>query len=324
MTMVHRRIVILVENQYQELELWYPLLRLREEGVEAKLVGPGIEETFLGRHGFPAKAEMVTSSVSPKDFDGIIIPGGFAPDYLRRLPVVTNLVREMYQQGKLIGALSRGPWVLISADIVRGKRIAGLISLRDDINNAGGEFVDAPVVVDGNIITARGPNELPLFMREVLAFLWRSRPRLNEPHPDGWLIDGTGNMLSLAQLLRGKPALVLFFDSGFSPRGMTFLPRYNGLAERVERKGGLFIGISTESIFTHQELQRRLQLAFPLYSDVFLEVTKAFGVLGASGLAEWAVMLIDAHGVLRFAERCPGGDVESLPGFQRKFESLFG
>ncbi|MEN3202260.1 MAG: DJ-1/PfpI/YhbO family deglycase/protease [Atribacterota bacterium] len=322
--MNRRRIIILVENQYQELELWYPLLRLQEEGIEAKLVGPGLEETFLGRHGFPAKAEMVTSSVSPRDFDGVIIPGGFAPDYLRRLPVVTNLVREMYQQGKLIGALSRGPWVLISADIVRGKRLTGLISLRDDVNNAGGEFVDAPVVVDGNIITARGPNELPHFMQEVLAFLWRSRPRLNEPHPDGWLVDSTGNVLSLAQVIRGRPSLLLFFDSSFSPRGINLLPKYHEWAKRVEEKGGLFIGISTDSIFTHREFQNRFPLPFPLYSDIFLEVTKAFGVLGNNGLAEWAIFLIDAHGVLRFAERCPGGDIENLPGFQRKFESLFG
>lgn len=322
--MSRRRIIILVENQYQELELWYPLLRLQEEGIEAKLVGPGLEETFLGRHGFPAKAEMVTSSVSPRDFDGVIIPGGFAPDYLRRLPVVTNLVREMYQQGKLIGSLSRGPWVLISADIVRGKRITGLISLRDDVNNAGGEFVDAPVVVDGNIITARGPSELPLFMREVLAFLWRSRPRLNEPHPDGWLVDSSGNVASLGQVIKGKPSLLLFFDSGFSPRSVNLLPRYREWAKRVEERGGLFIGISTDSIFTHRELQNRFSLSFPLYSDVSLEVTKAFGVLGGNGLAEWAVFLIDAHGVLRFAERCPGGDIENLPGFQRKFEGLFG
>lgn len=322
--MTHRRIVILVENQYQELELWYPLLRFQEEGVEAKLVGPEIEETFSGRHGFPAKAEIVISSISSRDFDGVIIPGGFAPDYLRRLPVVTNLVREMYQQGKLIGALSRGPWVLISADVVRGKRIAGLVSLRDDVNNAGGEFVDAPVIVDGNIITARGPSELPLFMREVLAFLWQSRPRLNEPHPDGWLVDGAGNVLPLSQILQGKPSLVLFFDSIFSSRGMSLLPRYNDWAERVEHRGGLFIGISADSIFTHREFQNRFPLRFPLYSDVFLEVTKAFGVLGANGLAEWAVFLVDAHGVLRFAERCPGGDIENLPGFQRKFENLFG
>ncbi|MGQ9622847.1 MAG: DJ-1/PfpI/YhbO family deglycase/protease [Candidatus Caldatribacteriaceae bacterium] len=322
--MARRRVIILVENQYQELELWYPLLRLQEEGIEARLVGPGVEETFLGRHGFPAKAEVVTSSVAPRDFDGVIIPGGFAPDYLRRLPVVTNLIREMYQQGKLIGALSRGPWVLISADIVRGKRITGLISLRDDVNNAGGEFVDAPVVVDGNIVTARGPNELPLFMREVLSFLWRARPHLNEPHPDGWLVDGTGNVLFLSQILHGKPALVLFFDSDFSPRSMNFLPRYNEWAEEVERKGGIFLGISADSFFTHREFQSRFPLRFPLYSDVSLELIKAFGVLGAGGLSEWAVFLVDVHGILRFGERCPGGDIRNLPGFQRKFESLFG
>ena len=138
--MAVRRIIVLVESQYQELELWYPLLRLREAGIEAKLVGINVEETFYGRHGFPARAEMAISLINARDFDGVIIPGGFAPDYLRRLPVVLNLVREFYQGGKLVAAISRGPWVLVSADIVRGKRIAGLVSIKDDVNNAGGDF----------------------------------------------------------------------------------------------------------------------------------------------------------------------------------------
>ena len=111
-----RRIIVLVESQYQELELWYPLLRLREAGIEAKLVGINVEETFYGRHGFPARAEMAISLINARDFDGVIIPGGFAPDYLRRLPVVLNLVREFYQGGKLVALFLGVPgcWSLLT------------------------------------------------------------------------------------------------------------------------------------------------------------------------------------------------------------------
>ena len=321
--MASRRIMILLDHQYQELELWYPLLRLREEDIETRLVGSSTEETFLGRHGFPAKAEMITSSVNSRDFDGVIIPGGFAPDYLRRFPVVINLVRECYQQGKLIGTLSRAPWVLISADIVRGKRITGLFSIRDDVHNAGGEFIDLPVVVDGNIITARGPEDLPLFMREVLSFLWRNHIRTGLACPDGWLTDNAGNRLPLVQILSGKGTVLFFFDSVFSARGVQ-LPTYRALGEEITKRGGLFLGVSADPFFVQREFANQTSLSFPLYSDVSLDVIRAFGVLSREHLAEWAVFIIDRHGVIRYGESCPAGDFAVLPGFQRKLESVLG
>ncbi|MGQ9746192.1 MAG: DJ-1/PfpI/YhbO family deglycase/protease [Candidatus Caldatribacteriaceae bacterium] len=322
--MVRRKVMILVENQYQELELWYPLLRLREEGIEARLVGQSTEETFLGRHGFPAKVEVVTSSVSSRDFDGVIIPGGFAPDYLRRFPVVLNLVRELYQQNKLIGALSRAPWVLISADIIRGKRVTGLFSVKDDVNNAGGEFVNLPVVVDGNVITAQGPEDLPLFMKEVLFFLWHDRIRVGEFCPDGWLADTSGNSVSLWRILSDKSGVLLFFDSVSSPRSEQFLPSYGKLSEEIEKKGGVFLGISTDSFFVQQDFANRFSLSFPLWSDSSLELTKAFGVLGKNSLAEWAVFIVDRNKIIRYGESCPTGEIESLPGFRKKMENIFG
>ncbi|MGC8777308.1 MAG: DJ-1/PfpI/YhbO family deglycase/protease [Candidatus Caldatribacteriaceae bacterium] len=322
--MARRRIMMLVENQYQELELWYPLLRLREEGIETRLVGSSTEETFLGRHGFPARAEVITSSVSSHDFDGIIVPGGFAPDYLRRFPVVLNLIRECYQQGKLIGALSRAPWVLISADIVRGKRITGLFSVRDDVNNAGGEFVNLPVVVDGNIITAQGPEDLPLFMKEVLSFLWRNKVRIGESCPDGWLTDTDGNRVQLSQLLSKRGTVLFFFDSVFSARGEKFLPGYGKLAGNIAQRGGFLLGVSSDPFFVQREFAKRATLPFPLYSDMSLEVIKALGVLSKEHLAEWAVFIIDQNGVIRYAEHCPAGDIEALPGFQKKLESVLG
>lgn len=322
--MARRRVMILVENQYQELELWYPLLRLREEGIEARLVGASTEEAFLGRHGFPARAEVITSSVSSRDFDGIIIPGGFAPDYLRRFPVVLNLVRECYQQGKLIGALSRAPWVLISADIVRGKRITGLFSIKDDVINAGGDFVNLPVVVDGNIVTAQGPEELPLFMKEVLFFLWQNPIRVGEPCPDSWLIDSGGNRVLLSQILAGKGAVLLFFDSVLSPKSEKLLPTYNAFSEAIAKRGGLFIGVSSDAFFVQREFINRSSVSFPLYSDSALDTIKAFGVLSKEYLAEWTVFIVDRNGTIRYGESCPSGDIGALPGFQKKLEGILG
>lgn len=322
--MAIRRIIVLVENQYQELELWYPLLRLREAGIEAKLVGVNVEETFYGRHGFPARGEMPISLVNPRDFDGVIIPGGFAPDYLRRLPVVLSLVREFYQEGKLVGAISRGPWVLVSADIVRGKRIAGLISIKDDVNNAGGDFTNSPIMVDGNIITARGPDDLPLFMEEVLYFLWQNKPCLDISAPDGWLIDTTGNSILLSQLLRGKGGVILFFNSVFSPQGSQTLPRYHSLQEQIEKKKGIFIPISSDTFFAQRTFIEQNNLPFPLWSDPSTQIIKSFGVWSRDFLARWAVFLVDQQGFLRYGEDCPTGDLDNLPGFQRKLESILG
>ncbi|MEN3185166.1 MAG: DJ-1/PfpI/YhbO family deglycase/protease [Atribacterota bacterium] len=322
--MARRRVMILVENQYQELELWYPLLRLREEGIEARLVGTSTEETFLGRHGFPARAEVITSSVSSRDFDGIIIPGGFAPDYLRRFPVVLTLVREYYQQGKLIGALSRAPWVLISADIVRGKRITGLFSIKDDVVNAGGDFVNLPVVADGNIITAQGPEELPLFMKEVLLFLWQNSIRIGESCPDSWLTDTGGTRVLLSQVIAGKGAVLLFFDSVLSPSSEKLLPAYNTLSDTITKRGGLFIGISSDAFFVQRVFINRSSVSFPLYSDPALDTIKAFGVLSREYLAAWTVFIVDRNGTIRYGESCPGGDIETLPGFQKKLEVILG
>ncbi len=318
-----RRVMIFIENLYQELELWYPLLRLKEEGIETKLVGSGSSDLYTGRNGFPAKPEVTASSISARDFDGLIIPGGFAPDYLRRYPVVINLVKETFQQGKLIGALCHGPSVLISADIIRGKRVTGNHAIRDDIINAGAEFVDMQAVVDGNILTAQGPNDLPVFMKEVLAFFWQSKPRLKEHFPDGTLYDANLDLVTLSDIITGNPTILVFFDSIMSPTATRVLASYNEMMKRMEQIGGKFFAISSDSIFTLKEMSQKMGLIYPLLSDVSGTVIRAYGVKGKNDLAEWAVFFIDKNGVLRYAESCPGGDIEHLPGFKRQLETLF-
>lgn len=322
--MNNRKVMIFIENLYQELELWYPLLRLKEEGIETKLVGTGSSDLYSGRNGFPARPETNASSISSRDFDGVIIPGGFAPDYLRRYPAIINLVKEIFQQGKLIGALCHGPSVLISADIIRGKRITGSRAIRDDIVNAGGEYInDYQTVVDGNILTAQGPNDLPAFMKEVIGFFSQTKPRLKNPFPESFLYDDHLEIISLSSVVKGSPTVLLFFDSIASPLSQKVLVDYNRLSGSIHQFGGKFLAISIDSIYVQKEYTQKMGLEYPLYSDVSGDTIRAFGVKGKNNLAEWSVFMIDKNGILRYSENCPSGDIENLPGFKRHLDSLF-
>lgn len=170
MTLRGKRIAVLVENMYQELELWYPVLRLREEGAEVRIVGTGQGE-YTSKLGYPAKADVAAADVRAADLDAVIIPGGYAPDYMRRDAAMVRLVREAFQQGKIVAAICHAGWMLVSAGILRGKTATCYPSIKDDVTNAGATYVDREVVRDGNLITSRRPDDLPAFCREVIAAL---------------------------------------------------------------------------------------------------------------------------------------------------------
>jgi len=317
-----KRIALLVENLYQELDVWYTLLRLREEGVEVETIGTGTQGDYLGRHNFAVRVEKLASSVDAGKFDGVIVPGGFAPAYLRRYPAVVNLVRECYQQEKLVAALHHGPWVLISAGVVRGKRVTGAVSVKDDVENAGGEFVDLPVVVDGNLVTARSSQELPAFIQEVLGFLWRQKPRLNETFPDGFLYDSLGNLVVLSDLIRRTPAVLLFIDSVFNTLFSELLPDYQRLNKRVKERGGLFLVISGDPFPALRYFLAQAGADYQVFSDPLLRLGRSFGVLNGMGLLDWNVLVVDRNGAIRYREKCPDGDLKALPGFERQLEIL--
>jgi protease I len=171
MELLGRRAAVLVEQQYQELEVWYPVYRLREAGCQVVLVGPEAGKTYPSKLGYPAKAEKAAADCSPDDFDLLVIPGGFAPDYIRRSPAMMALVRGMGARGKVIAAVCHGPWVLCSTEVLKGKRATCFHSIKDDVTNAGGRYEDAEVVHDGPLITSRQPDDLPAFMRAIFAAL---------------------------------------------------------------------------------------------------------------------------------------------------------
>ena len=161
---------MLVGPEYEDLEVWYPKLRLEEAGYTVKLAGIGAD-AYSGKHGYPCPVDGHVRDFPADTLSGIIVPGGWAPDKLRRDKDVLERVAQIHEDGKLVGTICHGPWVLISAGIIRGRRLTSTIGIRDDIVNAGAEWVDQPAVSDGNIISARVPKDLPDFMKAMLAFL---------------------------------------------------------------------------------------------------------------------------------------------------------
>ena len=164
-----KRFALLVDNMYQEMEVWYPLYRFREAGAEVVTIGANAGETYTSKHGYPVHCDKSYDQVSAAEFDGVIVPGGFAPDLIRRHAKATELVRDTDAQGKLVASVCHAAWVLCSAGILKGRRATCFFSIKDDVIHAGAEYIDAEVVVDRNLVTSRKPDDLPAFRRAAIA-----------------------------------------------------------------------------------------------------------------------------------------------------------
>jgi len=172
MSLRGKRVAILVEQDFEDSELMEPLKAVREAGAQVFIIGSGSSTTYKGkRGGATVKADLPADKVKAEDFDAVIIPGGYAPDKMRLYQPMIDLVRQAYEQGKVIAAICHGPQLLISADIVRGKRLTSWPSIVVDLKNAGAVWVDEPLVRDGNLITARKPADLPLFNNAIIQAL---------------------------------------------------------------------------------------------------------------------------------------------------------
>ncbi len=159
-----KTILALVDDIYEDLELWYPRLRLEEEGWKVVVAGPKSGTIYKGKHGYPCKADIDIGDVEDSlAYDGLMVPGGFAPDKLRRDANVLNIVRVMHEAKRPIAFICHAGWILISADILRGRRATSTVGIRDDMRNAGALWEDSPLVVDGNLISSRTPIDLPVF-----------------------------------------------------------------------------------------------------------------------------------------------------------------
>ena len=170
--MAPKRVGILTEFNYADIELWYPYYRMKEEGHDVCTIGPEKGKTYNSKNGNPCKAEMGIDEVTANDLDLLIIPGGFAPYYWRRDQRFLKLVQDVNSSdSKLLASICHGPWVLISAKVIKGKNVTCFSAIKDDVENAGANYSDEPVVVDGNMITSRLPKDLPFFCKAIIAKL---------------------------------------------------------------------------------------------------------------------------------------------------------
>jgi protease I len=160
--------VILVEDVYEDLEFWYPYYRLKEDGYEVTIVAPKKHETYTSKHGYPVTSEATPGEIEPRSVSVLIVPGGFAPDKLRRDKSILSLVRDTFESGAIIGTICHAAWVAISAGITKGKKMTCVSAIKDDLVNSGAEYVDEALVVDGNVITSRTPADLPVFVKGIL------------------------------------------------------------------------------------------------------------------------------------------------------------
>ena len=171
MSLKGKRVAVLAENLYQEMELWVPYYRLKEAGAAVKVIGTGSAKSYTSKHGYPIAVDAAADEVKAKEFDAVVIPGGYAPDLMRRSTAMVGLVREAFQQGKVVAAICHAGWMLCSAGVLKGKTATCFHAIKDDMVNAGARYVDEEVVVDGNLITSRKPDDIPAFCREIIKAL---------------------------------------------------------------------------------------------------------------------------------------------------------
>jgi protease I len=167
-----KKVALLVDTLYQEMEVWYPLFRFQEAGATVVTVGAKAGETYGSKLGYPVKCQLSYDEARTADFDGVIVPGGYAPDHIRRHAKANQFVHDMDKEGKLVAAICHGPWVLCSAGgLLKGRHVTSFFAIKDDVVNAGARWSDAEVIVDNNLVTARKPEDLPAFCRESLKVL---------------------------------------------------------------------------------------------------------------------------------------------------------
>lgn len=163
-----RKVLLLVEETYNDREFWYPYYRLKEAGAQVTVVGPEGGRSYNGAAGIKAIADKGAKEVQAADFDGLVIPGGYAPDRMRRHPAMVRLVREMAESGRIVAAICHAGWMLASAGVLVGRTVTGFFAIKDDLVHAGARYVDQEVAVDGNLITSRTPDDLPAFLRAII------------------------------------------------------------------------------------------------------------------------------------------------------------
>lgn len=167
----HKKVILMLEEMFNDQEFWYPYYRLKEAGAEVIVVGGTGKKEYTGKGGTKAIADVGAGDVDWRSFHGLVIPGGYAPDHMRRHKEMVELVKNIFEAGGVVGAICHAGWMLASAGILRGKKVTSFFAIKDDLINAGAQWVDQEVVVDENLVTSRKPDDLPAFMRAILSLL---------------------------------------------------------------------------------------------------------------------------------------------------------
>ena len=165
-----KKVLILIEKEFQDMEALYPYYRFKEAGFDVKVAGSDAK-VYKGKYGYPLETDGKIDDFNADDFDAVIIPGGWAPDYMRRNKVMVNFVKEMNEKGKIVAAICHAASMLVSADILKDRKMTCFMAVKDDAINAGANYVDEEVIVDKNLITSRTPDDLPAFCREIIKAL---------------------------------------------------------------------------------------------------------------------------------------------------------
>jgi len=168
MELTNKKVLILIENMFNELEFWYPFFRLKEAGAEVTVVGPEAGKVYAGKSATEYAADAAAERIDFTQYDGVVIPGGYAPDIMRRYPAMVQLVTDLHKAGKVVAAICHAGWMLASAKILDGRTVTSFFAIKDDLIHAGARWVDQEVVVDGKLVTSRTPDDLPAFMRTVI------------------------------------------------------------------------------------------------------------------------------------------------------------
>ncbi len=169
--MTAKKVAIMLAEQYNVLEVWYPYYRLKEARLDPDFVAAEPKKEYLSKNGYPCVSDVAAKDARAGDYDAMIVPGGFAPDFMRRSEDVIKFANDMVNAGKIIAAICHGGWLLCSTNIYKGKKATCFMAIKDDIINAGAKYLDAECVVDGNLITSRKPDDLPAFCAAILEAL---------------------------------------------------------------------------------------------------------------------------------------------------------
>ncbi len=287
------KILLLVDNGYEDLEFYYPYYRLLEEGYEVVVAAPTKGEK-IGKHGTKISVNVTVDEISKEQFDAVFIPGGHAPDRLRRYEEVLKVVKKIYNDGGIVGTICHGPHVLISAGIVKGVKMTSFYSIKDDLINAGAEWVDEPVVFCRRIISARIPKDLPALMRVFIKALKKASQETNGIF-DVVLKDENGKDFVLSSV-KGSWTVIYFFPRANTPGCTKEAQDFSNNIEFFEKKGVKIYGISADSPEKLKKFKEKYDLKVNFLSDKDKILAKKLNVLKENGGIKRSTFLINSEG----------------------------